>query len=177
MKSSILPADEVGYPACHVMLGPHDVMRAQLAEDIGVELADRHGVGHRPIPRGFAEQAPLHGNETKDNLAGLPQPFNALLPRFLTEFCFGDFIHPGGVALPQRELIVLCALATIGDTSAQLGPRGDACLQIGNSKAAAVAALVHCFPHITNLMGTPAGRSLRSVQVDPLGNRWHAIVV
>jgi 4-carboxymuconolactone decarboxylase len=43
---------------------------------------------------------------------------------------------------------VLCALSAIGDTSAQLGPHGRACIQVGNSKTAVVAALVHCFPYI-----------------------------
>ena len=43
---------------------------------------------------------------------------------------------------------MLCALAAIGDTAAQLGPHARACLQVGNSKAEVVAALVHCFPYI-----------------------------
>ena len=73
-------------------------------------------------PEGLAEQAPLYGNEIKDDLADLPEPFNEALPRFLTEFCFGDFYTRGGLTLAERELLVLCALATIGDTSAQLGP-------------------------------------------------------
>jgi 4-carboxymuconolactone decarboxylase len=98
--------------------------------------------------RGLAEQAPLYGNEIKDDLADLPEPFNEALPRFLTEFCFGDFYTRDGLTLAQRELLVLCALATMGDTSAQLGPHGRACLQVGNSKAEVVAALVHCFPYI-----------------------------
>jgi 4-carboxymuconolactone decarboxylase len=98
--------------------------------------------------KGLAEQAPLYGNEIKDNLADLPEPFNEALPRFLTEFCFGDFYTRGGLTLSQRELLVLCALATLGDTSAQLGPHGAACIQVGNSKTAVVAALVHCFPYI-----------------------------
>lgn len=98
--------------------------------------------------RGLAIQAPLYGNEIKDNLADLPEPFNEALPRFLTEFCFGDFYTRGGLTLAQRELLILCALTTIGDTSAQLGPHGRACLQVGNTKAAVVAALVHCFPYI-----------------------------
>ena len=46
------------------------------------------------------------------------------MPRFLTEFCFGDFYTRGGLTLAQRELLVLCALATIGDTAAQL-PAAD----------------------------------------------------
>ena len=98
--------------------------------------------------RGLAEQAPLYGDEIKDNLADLPDPFNEQLPRFLTEFGFGDFYTRDGLTLAQRELLVLCALATIGDTSPQLGPHGRACLQVGNSKTEVVAALVHCFPYI-----------------------------
>ncbi|MBD8042631.1 carboxymuconolactone decarboxylase family protein [Arthrobacter sp. Sa2BUA2] len=97
--------------------------------------------------RGLAEQEPLYGTEIKDNLADLPQPFNEALPRFLTEFCFGDFYTRGGLTVAQRELLVLCALAAIGDTSAQLGPHGRACLQVGNSKTVIIAALVHCFPY------------------------------
>ena len=99
-------------------------------------------------PKGLAEQAPLYGDEIKDNLADLPQPFNEVLPRFLTEFCFGDFYTRSGLPLAQRELLVLCALATIGDTAAQLGPHGRACIQVGNSKSAVIAALVHCYPYI-----------------------------
>ena len=114
-------------------------------------------------PKGLAEQAPLYGNEIKDNLADLPQPFNEALPRFLTEFCFGDFYTRGGLTLPQRELLVLCALATIGDTSAQLGPHGRACLQVGNSVAAVVAALVHCFPYIGFPRAVAAIRAVKNL--------------
>jgi len=119
------------------------------AQGIQLPLPDQGTVSDADrYPRGLAEQDPLYGNEIEDNLANLPQPFNELLPQFLTEFCFGDFYTRGGLALPLRELLLLCALATIGDTSTQLGPHGRACLQVGNSKTAVVAALVHCFPYI-----------------------------
>jgi 4-carboxymuconolactone decarboxylase len=98
--------------------------------------------------KGLAVQAPLYGNEIEDNLADLPEPFDTALPRFLSEFCFGDFYTRNGLTLAQRELLVLCALATIGDTAAQLGPHGRACIQTGNTKTEVVAALVHCFPYI-----------------------------
>src|SRR5829696_2402796 len=114
--------------------------------------------------RGLAEQAPLYGNEIKDNLADLPQPFNEPLPRFLTEFCFGDFYSRDGLSLAQRELLVLGALATLGDTSAQLGPHGRARLQVGNSKAAVVAALVHCFPYIGFPRAVAAIRAVKNLQ-------------
>jgi 4-carboxymuconolactone decarboxylase len=137
----------IGFPrTLNAVATINDVFRAQ-----GIQLplpvqgtvldADRY-------PKGLAEQAPLYGNEIKDNLADLPEPFNEAMPRFLTEFCFGDFYTRGGLTLSQRELLLLCALAAIGDTSAQLGPHGRACIQVGNSKTAVVAALVHCFPYI-----------------------------
>jgi 4-carboxymuconolactone decarboxylase len=111
--------------------------------------------------KGLAEQSSLYGDEIKDNLADLPEPFNEVLPQFLTEFCFGDFYTRNGLSVAQRELLVLCALATIGDTSAQLGPHARACIQVGNSKTAVVAALVHCFPYI----GFPrAVGAIRAVQ-------------
>ncbi len=97
---------------------------------------------------GLDEQAPLYGTEIRDNLADLPEPFNEALPRFLTEFCFGDFYTREGLSLKDREPLVLCALTALGDTSAQLGPHGRACLQVGNSKQEVVAALVHCFPYV-----------------------------
>jgi len=112
---------------------------------------------------GVAIQAPLYGNEIKDNLADLPQPFNTALPRFLTEFCFGDFYTRDGLTLAQRELLVLCALATIGDTAAQLGPHGRACIQTGNTKTEVVAALVHCFPYIGFPRAVAAVRAVKDL--------------
>ena len=72
-------------------------------------------------PKGLAAQLRLYGDEIKENPADLPEPFNQALPRVLTEFCFGDFYTWHGQTLDQRELLVLRALATIGDT-AQHGP-------------------------------------------------------
>ena len=98
--------------------------------------------------RGLEIQGPLYGSEISDNLVDLPAPFAEALPRFLTEFCFGDFYTRGGLTLAQRELLVLCALTAIGDTAAQLGPHGRACIEVGNSKTEVVAALVQCFPYV-----------------------------
>ena len=76
----------------------------EVFQDQGIELpipaqgtvsdADRYS-------KGLAEQAPLYGNEIKDNLADLPEPFNEAMPRFLTEFCFGDFYTRGGLTWPS----------------------------------------------------------------------------
>jgi 4-carboxymuconolactone decarboxylase len=152
----------IGFPrTLNAVATINDVFQAQgiklpLPVQGTVSDADRYS-------RGLAEQAPLYGNEIKDNLADLPQPFNELLPRFLTEFCFGDFYTRGGLTLSQRELLVLCALAAIGDTSDQLGPHGRACIQVGNSRTAVVAALVHCFPYIGFPRAVAAIRTVKNL--------------
>lgn len=138
----------------------------EVFHDQGIELplADQGTVTDAArYEKGLAEQAPLYGTEIKDSLADLPEPFDDALPRFLTEFCFGDFYTRGGLTLAQRELLVLCALATIGDTSAQLGPHGSACLQVGNSKTDVVAALVHCFPYIGFPRAVAAVRAVKDL--------------
>lgn len=112
---------------------------------------------------GLAMQAPLYGTEIAENLADLPEPFAEALPRFLTEFCFGDFYTRGGLTLAQRELLLLCALATIGDTSAQLGPHGRACIDVGNTKAEVIAALVHCFPYVGFPRAVAAIRAVKNL--------------
>ena len=119
--------------------------------DHGIELPlPAQGTVAEPerYERGRAVQAPLYGEEIRDNLASLPAPFDQALPRFLTEFCFGDFYTRGGLTLDQRELLILCALTALGDTAAQLSPHARACLQVGNSKDTILAALVHCLPYI-----------------------------
>ena len=137
----------IGFP--RTLSAAATINEAFQAQDITLPLPDQGTVTDADrYPKGLAEQAPLYGDEIKDNLADLPEPFNDVLPQFLTEFCFGDFYTRNGLTLAQRELLVLCALATIGDTAAQLGPHGRACIQVGNSKKAVVAALVHCFPYI-----------------------------
>jgi 4-carboxymuconolactone decarboxylase len=113
--------------------------------------------------KGLAQQAPLYGTEIKDDMADLPEPFNEALPRFLTEFCFGDFYTRGGLDLAERELLILCALAALGDSTPQLGPHGRACLQVGNSKTVVVAALVHCFPYIGFSRAVAAIRAVKNL--------------
>src|ERR671916_575360 len=80
----------IGFPrTLNAIATVNDVFQAQhiqlpLPAQGTVSDADR-------FAKGLAEQAPLYGDEIKENLADLPEPFNHALPRFLTEFCFGDF--------------------------------------------------------------------------------------
>lgn len=152
----------IGFPRTLNAIGTvNTVFRAQ---GIGLPLPEEGTVDDSArYQRGLAEQEPLYGTEIKDDLADLPDPFNEALPRFLTEFCFGDFHTRGGLSVAQRELLVLCALAAIGDTSAQLAPHGRACLQLGHSKTQIIAALVQCFPYVGFPRAVAAIRAVRGL--------------
>ena len=98
--------------------------------------------------QGRAIQFPIYGDEIRDNLAALPDRLGDDLARFLTEFCFGDFSTRTGLDLARRELLVLCLLATLGGTEAQLRAHALGNIKVGNDRARQITALIHCFPHI-----------------------------
>jgi 4-carboxymuconolactone decarboxylase len=109
--------------------------------------------------RGRAIQQPLYGDEIRDNLAGLPEDLRDVVPRLLTEFCFGDFYTRSGLDLATRELLVLCLLAAHGGADAQLEPHAAGNLRAGNTIEVQVAAMIHCLPYI----GFP--RALNAIRV------------
>jgi 4-carboxymuconolactone decarboxylase len=123
------------------------------------EVLEQHG--HQlPLPdqgtvddrdryeHGLAIQAPIYGDEIRTGLAGLPGGLGDALAQLLTESCFGDFYTRDGLALDQRELLVLCMLATIGGTETQLRAHADGNVKAGNSQEKQLTALIHCYPYI-----------------------------
>ncbi len=96
--------------------------------------------------RGRAIQQPLYGDEIRGNLAGLPEDLRDVVPRLLTEFCFGDFYTRSGLDLATRELLVLCLLAAHGGADAQLEPHAAGNLKAGNPIEVQIAAMIHCLP-------------------------------
>ncbi len=79
-----------------------------LDRGVGLPLPERGTVTDADrYTKGLAEQAPLYGEEIKDNAADLPDPFNTALPRFLTKSGFGDLYTGEGLTLAQRELLIL----------------------------------------------------------------------
>jgi len=109
--------------------------------------------------RGRAIQQPLYGDEIRDNLAALPEELRGVVPRLLTEFCFGDFYTRSGLDLATRELLVLCLLAALGGADTQLLPHAVGNLKAGNSVAIQIAAMIHCLPYV----GFP--RALNAIRV------------
>ena len=109
-----------------------------------VEDGDRYEVG-------LAIQAPLYGEEIGDRFSDLPPEYDVAIPRFLTEFCFGDFATRGGLDGTRRELLTVVMLAALGGADLQVKAHVVGAEKAGNSRDRILAALVHAMPY----MGVP----------------------
>lgn len=97
--------------------------------------------------KGLAIQNPLYGDEIKVSMEGLPDNMGADVSRFLTEVCFGDFYTREGLDLKTRELLMLSALVTTGNTET-LKSHIKGNLKAGNSKETITAAIIQCLPYV-----------------------------
>lgn len=93
--------------------------------------------------KGLALQAPIYGNEIANRYAYLPGEFAQAVPRFLTEFCFGDFNTRSGLDGKTRELLTVVLLASMGGAEVQVKSHVDGALKTGSTKEEVVCALVH----------------------------------
>lgn len=97
--------------------------------------------------RGREKQAPLYGDAMQQNMKVLPGEFAEAIPRMLTEVCFGDFYTREGLDLKTRELMIFCALVTLGGTERQLASHTVGNQKVGNSKETLLATLVQLNPY------------------------------
>ena len=98
--------------------------------------------------KGKEIQTPLYGEGMKQNMKDLPGEFAEAIPRMLTESCFGDFYTRGGLDVKTRELMIFCALATLGGTDRQMGSHAVGNMKVGNDRETLFAALVQLYPYI-----------------------------
>ena len=101
--------------------------------------------------KGLAIQAPVYGDEIKERYAWLPKPFDAAVPRFLTEHCFGDFHTRTGLDQRTRELLTVVLLAALGGAEVQVKSHVAGALKTGSTREEVVCALVHASAY----MGIP----------------------
>jgi 4-carboxymuconolactone decarboxylase len=98
--------------------------------------------------KGKAIQTPLYGEGMKQNMKDLPGEFAEAIPKILTESCFGDFYTRNGLDIKTRELMIFCALASLGGTDRQMGSHAIGNMKVGNDKETLLAALVQLYPYI-----------------------------
>lgn len=97
--------------------------------------------------RGAALQTPLYGSEIADRYSWLPEGFDAAIPRWLTELCFGDFATRGGLDGKTRELLTVVMLAAMGGAEVQVRAHVAGALRAGNSGEEIVCALSQAMPY------------------------------
>ena len=98
--------------------------------------------------KGKEIQYPLYGEGMKQNMKDLPGEFAEAIPRVLTETCFGDYYTRGGLDIKTRELMIFCALATLGGADRQMGSHAVGNMKVGNDKETLFSALVQLYPYI-----------------------------
>lgn len=112
---------------------------------------------------GLDIQDHIYEREIEDKYKYLPDEFAEAIPKFLTEFCFGDFYTRSGIDVKMRELLIVVLLATMGGMDIQIESHAVGALKVGNSKGELICALIHAMPY----MGLPrmfnALNSIKSV--------------
>jgi 4-carboxymuconolactone decarboxylase len=98
--------------------------------------------------KGKEKQYPLYGEGMKKYMKDLPGGLGEVIPKMLTETCFGDFYTREGLDIKTRELIIYCALATLGGTERQMASHAVGNLKVGNTKETLISAMVQCYPYI-----------------------------
>ena len=92
--------------------------------------------------KGNAIQKPIYGDEIKDRYKDVPA-----VPKFLTEFGFGDFYTRKGLDIKTRELLILVILTVLNQTGAVKSHiQGN--LKVGNSKEIMIDAMIQYIPYI-----------------------------
>lgn len=93
-------------------------------------------------------QDPIYGSEIADRYAYLPQEYAQAIPRFLTEFGFGDYMTRTGMDGKTRELLILVLLAALGGADLQVYSHGMGAMKAGNSVDEILCALMHGMPYM-----------------------------
>ena len=100
------------------------------------------------LQKGKEKQVPLYGSGMKQAMKDLPGGFDTIIPDMLTTSLFADFYTRGGLDIKTRELLIYCALVTLGGTERQMASHAVGNLKVGNSKETLIAAMVQCYPYI-----------------------------
>ncbi len=141
----------IGFPKTLNAISPMN----EVFEENGIELPlPKQGTLTSDTERyekGLEIQSPVYGTEIADRYTWLPGDFAQMVPRFLTELCFGDFNTRAGLDSKTRELLTVVLLAALGGAEVQVKSHVEGALKMGNTREEVVCALVHA----SGYMGIP----------------------
>ena len=137
----------IGYPK---ILNALDTINSVFkSRDIKLPLENEATIeDSQRFKKGKEIQIPLYGEGMKQNMKDLSGEFAEAIPGILTESCFGDFYTRKGLDIKTRELMIFCALATLGGTDRQMGSHAVGNMKVGNDKETLLAALIQLYPYI-----------------------------
>ena len=69
------------------------------------------------------------------------------LSRYIIEFAFGDIYDRPGLSLPEREMITLGSLLTLGGCHDQLVVHINGALNVGLAPAKVIETFIQCVPY------------------------------
>ena len=155
----------IGYPK---VLNALDTINSVFkSRGIGLPLKNEGTVSEEQrFEKGKELQAPLYGEGMKQNMKDLPGEFADAIPRMLTETFFGDYYTRNGLAVQTRELMIFCALATLGGTERQMASHAVGNIKVGNDKETLLAALVQLYPYIGFPRIANAIYAIRDVKIE-----------
>lgn len=136
----------VGFPKTLNAIAAMNEVFVQKGIELPLQSAETVNEADR-YERGAALQTPLYGSEIADRYSWLPEGFDAAIPRWLTELCFGDFATRGGLDGKTRELLTVVMLASMGGAEVQVRAHVAGALRAGNSKEEIVCALSQAMPY------------------------------
>lgn len=136
----------IGYPRTLNAIGVFNEVLQERHIDLPLEDQCDFDDSER-YERGLAIQKELYGDEIKERYQYLPDEFAQVLPRFLTEWCFGDCYTRQAMDIQTRELLIFCIL-TVLNASGQLYAHALGNIKVGNSLEILYAALVQCLPYL-----------------------------
>lgn len=116
--------------------------------------------------KGKQIQYPLYGEGMKQNMKDMPGEFAQAIPRILTESCFGDFYTRSGLDIKTRELMIFCALASLGGTDRQMGSHAVGNMKVGNDRETLVSSMLQLYPYIGFPRIANAIYAIREVKIE-----------
>lgn len=118
------------------------------AKKISLPLENQcHFEDNQRFEKGLKIQEKLYGTEIKDKYAYLPKQYAEALPKFLTEWCFGDNYTREAMNIQTRELLIFVILVTLNATP-QLYSHALGNIKLGNSLEILYATLIQCLPYL-----------------------------
>lgn len=139
-------APYVGFPNVVEALGITNKIFQQ--QGIQLPLEDQSTVTEEDrLEKGIAVQTKIFGQQIPKMRAAAPQNLQHIQD-YLSAFCFGDTYTRKTLDLRDREMLTLCAIASLGGCEPQLKAHVQANANVGNSKDKLLEAVTQCLPYL-----------------------------